>query len=564
MTSSPDVGATCHRRDAPPARPWDGRFLIGVIVILLLLTSLPYLYGYLSAPPGKRFMGILLNVPDHAQYFSWMRELSQANLAANKLTPEPNDPAFFNLLWWPLGRLGRLLGTGYAVPFQILRITAIPLFLFIAYWWCRSCYPDRLTARTCLLAIVFASGFGWVLVLLKYTLMEGTLPLPLDLYVAEANTFFCMMAYPHFTAAALYIAVFPLFLRTQATGEFRYAVAGGVLALVLGWQHAYDLVLVYGILGAFVLALIARDRIVPWRAIKALAIIGILSVWPAIYSVLLTSLDPIWKQVLAQFSNAGVFTPPLYRLPILLGLAFLLALFGELKDGLFRLDQLDDLALFVKAWFWANMLLIYIPADFQIHMLNGWQVPIVILAIGALLRHVMPLVHRVARQAGWQISRAGVTRLVCAAFLIAIVPTNLYLWAWRFVDLARGDYPYYLHEDELAAMAWLEAHAGPDDVVLSSEMIGQYVPMLTGKRAFLAHWAQTVDYFDKRARAARFFDGTSSDLERLETIEQFGIDYVFYGPAEQDIGRYNPDSSTMFSSVFFSEQVTLFAVYASQ
>ena len=97
-------------------------FVAGTIIFVLILTSVPYLYAYLSAPADKQFMGVLVNVPDHAQYFSWMRELTGAHLSANKLTPEPNKPVFFNLLWWGMGRIGQLLGVSYAGMFQLLRL----------------------------------------------------------------------------------------------------------------------------------------------------------------------------------------------------------------------------------------------------------------------------------------------------------------------------------------------------------------------------------------------------------------------------------------------------------
>ncbi len=93
-------------------------FVAGVIVITLILTSLPYLYGYLSCPADKKFMGIMLDVPDHGQYFSWMRELAHAPLASNKLTPEPNRAIFFNLLWWMMGKLGKWLGLGLIAFFR--------------------------------------------------------------------------------------------------------------------------------------------------------------------------------------------------------------------------------------------------------------------------------------------------------------------------------------------------------------------------------------------------------------------------------------------------------------
>ena len=56
-------------------------------------------------------------------------------------------------------------------------------------------------------------------------------------------------------------------------------------------------------------------------------------------------------------------------------------------------------------------------------------------------------------------------------------------------------------------MAWLDENSRPEDVVLSSLTIGQYVPSVAGNSAFLAHWAQTLDFFEKRRLVGEFFAG---------------------------------------------------------
>jgi hypothetical protein len=200
----------------------EWRFVMATIIFVLTLTSLPYVYAYLTTPPDKQFMGIMVNVPDHVQYFSWMRELTYALLSANKLTPEPNQPLFFNLLWWGMGRLGGLLGLGYAGMFQLLRLVSGALFLLLSYRICTWFLPDRLMCCTAFFVITFTSGFGWVLVMMKYTITPGELPFPLLVYIVEANTFLGILASPHFIAAALYVFVFDLILRGQANGQLRY------------------------------------------------------------------------------------------------------------------------------------------------------------------------------------------------------------------------------------------------------------------------------------------------------------------------------------------------------
>jgi hypothetical protein len=506
-------------------------------------------------------MGLMLDVPDHAQYFSWMRELSTAFLSANKLTPEPNKPVFFNLLWWTMGRLNRMLGLGFAGMFQVLRLTASTLFLLLVYKICMVFLEDRWMRRIAFLVVAFTSGFGWVLVLLKYTFARGDLLFPLDVYIAEGNTFLDMLGYPHFIAAALYIFVFYLVLQGQANNQLRYGVAAGLFAFLWGWQHAYDLILVYGILGLYTALLVVRDRRLPYFLIKTDLIIGALSWWPALYSVILTKVDPLWEQVLAQFANAGVFTPNLLHLPILLGFAFILALFTFIKDNPLHMDGVSDKELFIKSWFLGNFLLIYIPTDYQVHMLNGWQVPIAILATQGIFRYLAPFIVKSATKFKRELLDITRVQHVLGVFLIIIIlPTNLYLWVWRFVDLSRQDYPYYLYKDEVTAFNWLEDNAKPDDVVLSSLTIGQYIPAWTGTHAFLAHWAQTVNFYEKSTMVENFFSAKTDDVKREAILQAYGVDYIFYGPVEKSMGSFDPETEPYLKRVFTSPLVQLYKV----
>ena len=99
------VGARIARAD-------DRLVLIALVAIVLLVTGLPDLIARVSAPPDRVFMGIVLNVPDTAQYLSWARESSRAVLIENRLTPERGEPVFFNLFWLGVGRLAAGLGLG--------------------------------------------------------------------------------------------------------------------------------------------------------------------------------------------------------------------------------------------------------------------------------------------------------------------------------------------------------------------------------------------------------------------------------------------------------------------
>ena len=547
--SSEDAAAAMVTR-----REW--LFVIATALAVLVVTALPYLYGYASAPPDKQFMGVVYNIPDHMQYFSWFREFGETNLSANKLTPEPNAPVFFNLLWWSMARIGGVLGIDYAGMYQILRWVGTILFLLLVYRMLSWFFADRLRRTTAYLLILLGAGFGWVLIVMKYTVTNGELLWPLDVYVAEPNTFFSILGSPHFVAAALYMFVFDLLLRGHAKGQLRYAVYAGLFALFMGWQHAYDLLIVYGVVGAYALLVWLRDRKLPMYLVWSGLIIGGISVWPALYSVLLTSLDPLWEQVLAQFANAGVYTPPLYRLPVLLGLPFLLALFTVLRQNPFRLRGVSNNDLFVRGWFWISFVLVYLPVDYQIHMLNGWQVPIAILATQGIFAYIVPALARRRKPAQAPTRRLAITTVTVIIVFSAL--TNIYLLGWRFLDLSRHDYPFYLYRDEVAALRWLEANTVGEEVVLSALAVGQYVPTETGAHAFLAHWAQTVDYYGKEAAVARFFDAATPDRDRAQLVTDFGVDYIIQGPAEQALGAFRLEDSPHFRQLFASGAVGVY------
>ena len=78
------------------------------------------------------------------------------------------------------------------------------------------------------------------------------------------------------------------------------------------------------------------------------------------------------------------------------------------KDRPLRLRGLDDNDLFLRAWFLSNFLLICVPTDFQIHMLNGWQIPIAVLASKGLFLYVHPMFREFARRGKWRWSSEAI------------------------------------------------------------------------------------------------------------------------------------------------------------
>jgi hypothetical protein len=531
--------------------------------LVLILTSLPYLYGYLRTPSTKTFMGIMLDVPDTTQYWAWMRAMGHSWLISNPLTSEANDPAFFNLLWGLLGHFQALSGLEAAWVYQLFRVAAIIFFGWISWDFCRFIFARPLAQRTTYVLILLGSGWGWLPVAIKQ--FTGTLSNPLAVFIAEPNGFYSALAFPHLIfSAALIMAIFRLIITAGETRKYGGIWLAAGVALVLGLEHTYDLLIVYGVLGAYWLWRVGRYRKVDWFWVKLGLIIGVVSAFPSLYSAYLTMGNPTWKGVLAQYGNGLVYTPDPINLLILMGPLLLLALLGlrsappptlrKIPSAQARV--LPERLEFIKVWFVVGCFLIYIPTDFQIKMLNGWQVPIFTLAVAALLGPVRGILGSLT----WRHNRLSWNRhfelALCLLTILVALPTTLYLFSWRLVDLNRTEAPYYLQKDELAALNWLENPPEGPGVVLASETLGQYVAPFSGQRPFLAHWAMTLDYYKKRDLTAEVLNPNTSPERRAAILSQYHIRYLLYGSAEK---QHTPElAGPGLHKVFSSPQADIY------
>jgi hypothetical protein len=373
-------------------RRWPIPWPVLLTALLGLLTTLPYVYAAWTVPIDHVYTGLMLDAPDTLQYFSWMRDHRSALLVSNRMTAQPNDAALFNVLWLVLGQLQNLTGWGNAALFQVLRLLGGVAFAW-AVWWCFGLLARTRREQGWAWAFVMCGGgLGVIWVIEKYLRGLPDVRYPFDLYVAEPNTLLGLLGYPHFLmAGALVVATFGAALRAARGSWYWWCVAAGC-ALLLALQHAYDLLTVYAVLGGWICLLALKQWTIPWRMVWGALLVGVVSFPPAGYFAWLTSRDPLWRAVLSQFTNAGVWTPNPPHLLLLMGLPLMITIVTW--DGFRSLQARSDGELLIKSWAIAGLGLIYLPVSFQIHLLNPWQVPLALLAVWGIERRLVPVVVR--------------------------------------------------------------------------------------------------------------------------------------------------------------------------
>lgn len=528
-------------------------FYLQVAALVLIAVWAPILFAFLSAPPDRQFMGVLEGIPDHNQYFAWMRSLATEHLAANRLTPEPNDPGFFNLLWWSVGRFSALTGLSYITVYTLLRLVAMLALFAAIIFFLQIAVTDSRQRRLAFFFICTGSGLGIVWVVVKYAAGLADVPFPGDVYTAEANTLLLMQVFPHFTLAlTLITSVFGLMLLAVQTQQLRYAILAGIAGAALALQHAYDLLTVYTVLGSFGFLVWARDRRFPTFLFRAGLILAALATPPALYLAYLVANDAAWGRKLEQFDNAGVFTPSPPHLFILLGIPLVLAL-AALRPRMFQ--SRNNAELLVATWFVAHFPLMYLPVKFQIHLILGIQIPMMILAAGYVINQLVPVLQR----------RTKLVMRGTLALLVGLsVVTSVYLIAWRFVYLARYEQPFYLTNDEIATLTWLEQATSRDDVVLADIELGQFVPVWSDARAYLAHWAGTLDFFTKREQAALVLDPATSAQVRNQLLDEFAVTYVVVREQDSPRSAFARSAGSRLREVYTHGTVTVYAVQREQ
>src|SRR3989344_5361267 len=113
----------------------EWRFVAMMAIIMIVITSLPYLVAYLMTPADNVYDGVhALSPGDIPVYYSYINQVKEGNFLVKDLfTAETQDPGTFNVWWFSVGILAKIFNLSVISAFQLSRLLMIPVFLFIAY-----------------------------------------------------------------------------------------------------------------------------------------------------------------------------------------------------------------------------------------------------------------------------------------------------------------------------------------------------------------------------------------------------------------------------------------------
>ncbi|HEX9679218.1 MAG TPA: hypothetical protein VGA08_01210 [Candidatus Saccharimonadales bacterium] len=541
----------------------EWRFVWVISCVLVALTSLPYIVGWLAAPPGFVYTGLhALSPGDIPVYYSYIQQAASGELfVKNLFTAESQQLGTFNVWWWLVSLPVRFLGLSAPLAFQLSRLAMIPVFVAVAYVFLSYFFQSALLRKLSLFFILFSSGLGAYAVggMQNISSPNDLEPYawPIDLWLVEATTFNGLLQTSHFIASlSLTLGMFLCLLLGFRTKQWRYSLVAGGLGLFYFNFHPYYLPSVFGTLGLYWLAETFRHRRVLWHQGFQLVIAAALSLPSALYHLWLIQQEPVIGLRAAQ--NVTLIAPLPY---VLVGYGLLLV-GGLIGAGVWwrQRSRYPELSLLV-IWLAVSVGLIYSPFPFHSRYTQGIQFGLAIFTVLGLLAIKDQLQRRLSpRRYDFWVKNPT---LLGWLFVLGFMPSILFNLTRDFylftVQPEEAREKLYLSEDLVSAIAWLGTQP-KTSVTLASDIMSKFIPGQIGQAVFVGHGHETVHAKTKRAFLEIFYASNENDRFKRRGLSKHGIDFVAHGSLEQKLGSFDPSQTDYLTLVFESGEVQVYRV----
>lgn len=530
-------------------REW--KFLIIIWLIVIILTFLPIILGYLTTPPDKVFLfRPNINGGDFTVYYSYIEQVKDGQIFfKNLFTSEDQLIQKFNIFWLVVGFFAKVFNLPSFLALQIVRFLLIPVFLVVAYYFTSFFFQEEFKRKLCFIFLVFASGWGWIFIETPGSYSWRIL----DLFVPEAFTLTTLYTAPHFIASlSLIILIFLFSIKAFSDYKLKYSLLAGALTLLLFSFHPYHIYTIFGVLFSFIVTDMIIEKRIKISYLKHCLIIILFSLPPVLYYVWLLFNVPVVYQ---HFLQNITLTPPLYVVLISYGLLIPLSLIGIIS--ILDKKNIKKHEIFLIVWFFTQFTLLYLPIKTQIRLAEGLQFAVATLAVFGIIYlkdytpgFILKLYSSTPKLAGKIVFIYFFIILFCVSSLNTIY-TDFALYMLQ-------DKRFYTSKSEYEAMVWLKDTPN-DSIILSGGFMGNVIPAFSARQIFLGHNHETVQFGKKELELVNFF---KNDIDQgIETfLKDNGIDYLFFGIEEKRIANFNPDEEDFLEKVYQNEIVTIYKV----
>lgn len=541
----------------------ERRWVLKYALLIMALTTVPYLIGYACQGDQWRFTGFVFGVEDGNSYIAKM--LSGAYGAWLFRTPYTTIEQRGVIAFLPYLLLGKLssppgIHEQLVAIFHLFRFVCGVLAILATYEFLAIFLKRESLRRLGVVLATIGGGLGWLLLFLGHSEWLGSLPL--DFYSPETFGFLALYGLPHLSLAraallwglGIYLSAVKQVAGDQPTDGCSSLLGVGV-KLGAWWLLAALAqpltALVMGVVPALHLLSLAiweavgrRGEAQPdWKKwgnlLKSVCVAGVIVTPFLLYNAVAFSTDPFLK----AWTEQNIITSPHPSHYILAyGLFLPLAVWG----GWHLVRQSPWEGWLVVTWALALPVLVYMPINLQRRLSEGGWVAIVLLAMKGLDE----LSAGRRRQPVW----------IKHTLLAFSLPSTVVLLGGGILTAHQPSQPAFRPRGEVEAFEFLGQYAHTGDVVVGSFETGNALPAWAPLRVVIGHGPESSGLSALQARVEAFYQSESDDEMRQKFIREQNIRYVFWGPEERSLGNWNPGSAGYLKRVYHNGTYEVFEV----
>lgn len=550
--------------------------VIGTIAFLVLFSMSPTFYEWNARGRihDDRFFELVHNFPtDYNLYLSKIRQGKEgAWLATEKYTSEPHNGSLLQIMYVLIGRLADYahVQTPYVwFAYHVARIFFSGLFLWMIWKLSEWLFSDKgfLWQYLSFLLISLQSTWPKFETVLGVPRLGGWMPWYTQADSLQRTTFM-----PHVLLAQTLM----IFIIWVLSGGFitkkhpANAIFLGILGLILGIIFPPGLAFIYALLafvtlGEFVKLSLTNTFKKKWfsESLFGRIVFGIVTAPSLVYFALLMSEYP-WKRLVefdvlhpTKFSFIEYFMAVGPLLP--LGILGILVLVFSGRWGI--LSKLKYFVYWIVAWLVFLFVFDKIPAQSPTRFTQ--MVPQVPLGIftGMLFYQIYTVLPKYKKYILF-------LPILIIIFSLSSMASS-YMWLKDFVDhKLRATIPLVPHNADvmypmkeiIEGLIWVQVNTPRSAIVMTGMTTGNYMPVYSGNTAFIGH-ANTVHLEEKTAAVNNFYQHHLTTAEEMAFLKDAQIDYIFYGPEEQEISGWVDDLRTSYPALTQVYMNTMVKIY---
>lgn len=526
------------------------RWLWVFIGVTLVLTSIPYWLGFASQGEAWHFTGFVIGVEDGNSYIAKMlRGAAGEWLFRTPYTALPQAGVLVYLPYILLGKLSALPGQHEQLValYQLFRLIAGALSILASYDFLAMFIRDERWRRWGLILIIWGGGLGWITLFFGRADWLGSLPL--EMYSPDTFGFLALFGLPHLALArALLLWGLRAYLFPEVVPHgANPGIFVGLLWLLMGLLQPLTVALAWAILFSYLVLLTVRHIWLTWKKDansnrliiihwwQRSALVVLVSAPIVVYTLWVFNSDPVLK--LWQTQNQ-ILSPHPAHYGLAYGLMYPFAALGVRS----LLKEHSDKPWLLIAWTLALPFLVYAPYPLQRRLADGYWVALVILALVSFERIQSSTFQRLR----W--------------LLILSIPSSMILVFGASQQVIKPDIPIFRPNAEVEAFNYFQQTVEVDDVLLAAYNTANAAPAWAALYVVIGHGPESVGLAELRPRVEDFYQQRTSDADRFALIEEFGIDYIFWGPHERALGDWNPEDAQNLEILYNQDEITIYRV----